>query len=83
MWSICSAESCFLELPTSSRQDVKNLSFVMKEAFGSSWREALCKKEIVDGDVDPGCPAVLIISSSALRAIELLRFGDFHLVLLA
>ncbi|KAH7573378.1 hypothetical protein ACOSP7_007025 [Xanthoceras sorbifolium] len=66
-------ESCFLELSKSLDQDVKTLEKHMKESFGPSWKEALCEKHLVEGKIDPGCPAVLIISSSALRSIELLR----------
>ena len=50
----------------------------MQEAFGPSWKEVLSEKQLVEGKIDPGCPAVLIISTSALRSIELLRCGDFH-----
>lgn len=66
-------ESCFLELSKSLDQDVKNLGSHMKEAFGHSWKEVLCEKQLVEGKIDPGCPAILIISSSAMRSIELLR----------
>ena len=46
----------------------------MKAAFGASWKEVLCGKQVLEGKVDPGSPVLLVVSSSALRAIELLRF---------
>ncbi|KAK2641727.1 hypothetical protein Ddye_023490 [Dipteronia dyeriana] len=66
-------ESCFLELSKSLDQDVKTLGNHLQEAFGPSWKEVLSEKQLVEGKIDPGCPAVLIISTSALRSIELLR----------
>jgi protein CMS1 len=45
----------------------------MKAAFGYSWKEMLCEKQVLEGKVDPGSPALLVISSSALRSIELLK----------
>ncbi|XP_075512052.1 uncharacterized protein LOC142547574 [Primulina tabacum] len=45
----------------------------MKVAFGSSWKEVLCEKHIQEGELDPGNPALLMISLSALRSLELLR----------
>ncbi|TXG72815.1 hypothetical protein EZV62_001394 [Acer yangbiense] len=66
-------ESCFLELSKSLDQDVKTLGNHMQEAFGPSWKEVLSEKQLLEGKIDPGCPAVLIVSTSALRSIELLR----------
>jgi hypothetical protein len=45
----------------------------MKAAFGPSWKQVLCEGKLVEGIIDPGSPAVLIISTSALRSLELLR----------
>lgn len=45
----------------------------MKVAFGPSWKDVMCGKKLLEGKIDPGSPAVLIISASALRSIELLR----------
>ena len=45
----------------------------MKTAFGPSWKQVLCEGKLMEGNVDPGSPAVLIISTSALRSLELLR----------
>ncbi|XP_018815173.2 protein CMSS1 [Juglans regia] len=64
-------DTSIVELSQDATQDVQNLGKHMKAAFGSPWKEALCGKQ--EGKVDPGCPALLIVSSSALRSIELLR----------
>ncbi|RZC48252.1 hypothetical protein C5167_041190 [Papaver somniferum] len=45
----------------------------MKVAFGKSWKAELCEGKISEGKIDAGNPAVLVISTSALRALELLR----------
>ncbi|KAL0392535.1 UNVERIFIED_CONTAM: protein CMSS1 [Sesamum radiatum] len=45
----------------------------MKIVFGSSWKQVLFEKHLQKGHIDPGCPALLVISSSALRSLELLR----------
>ncbi|KAJ4723030.1 Protein CMSS1 [Melia azedarach] len=66
-------DSCILELSESLNQDAKTLGKHMKVAFGSSWKEVLCEGHLLEGKIDPGCPAALIISSSAIRSIELLR----------
>uniref|UniRef100_A0A2P2KJE4 Protein CMSS1 n=2 Tax=Rhizophora mucronata TaxID=61149 RepID=A0A2P2KJE4_RHIMU len=62
-------DKCFLELG----QDVKGLGSRLKVAFGPSWKEVLCEGQIVEGKIDAGNPAVLIVSSSALRSLELMR----------
>ncbi|KAG8644272.1 protein CMS1 [Manihot esculenta] len=66
-------ETSFLELSQELGQDVQALGKQMKAAFGSSYKEVLCEGQLVEGKIDPGSPAVLIVSTSALRAIELLR----------
>ncbi|KAK4387964.1 hypothetical protein Sango_2403000 [Sesamum angolense] len=38
----------------------------MKIVFGSSWKQVLFEKHLQKGHIDPGCPALLVISSSAL-----------------
>lgn len=45
----------------------------MKSAFAPSWKEVLCEGQLIKGKIDPGNPAVLIISASALRSLEFLR----------
>ncbi|ESR56379.1 hypothetical protein CICLE_v10021532mg [Citrus x clementina] len=66
-------ESSILELSRSLDQDSKSLGMHMKAAFGSLWKEVLTEGQLLEGKIDPGSPAVLIISSSALRSIELLK----------
>lgn len=66
-------DRCILELSQSIDQDAGNLGKDIKSAFGPSWKKELCEKELVEGKIDPGSPAVIIISTSAMRAIELLR----------
>lgn len=66
-------ESCILELSRSLDQDSKSLGMHMKAAFGSLWKDVLTEGQLLEGKIDPGSPAVLIISSSALRSIELLK----------
>ncbi|KAK9932708.1 hypothetical protein M0R45_019933 [Rubus argutus] len=66
-------DKCILDLSESMDHDVEILGNRMKAAFGSSWKKELCEKHLLEGKVDPGNPAILIISTSALRSIELLR----------
>lgn len=63
-------DTCILKLSESIPQDMDNLSEHMKASFGSSWKEALCKKV---GNSEPGSPTLLTISLSALRSLELFR----------
>lgn len=65
------ADACIVKLSESLPQDVSNLSEHMKASFGPSWKEVLCKKELKHSE--PGSPALLTISLSALRSLELLR----------
>nr|XP_043617260.1 protein CMSS1 [Erigeron canadensis] len=67
------SEACIVKLSDSVPQDVSNLSEHMKSSFGSSWKEALCKKQIPGKSSVPGSPALLTISLSALRSLEILR----------
>ncbi|KAL3572887.1 hypothetical protein D5086_026791 [Populus alba] len=66
-------ETCFVELSQESGHDVMALGSHMKAAFGPSWKQVLCEGKLVEGIIDPGSPSVLIISTSALRSLELLR----------
>ncbi|GAA0151999.1 RNA metabolism protein [Lithospermum erythrorhizon] len=63
-------EKCMLELQA---QKGGNLGEYMKTAFGKSWREVLCGKQVQEGKVEPGNPTLLVVSSSAIRSLELLR----------
>ncbi|XP_049366397.1 uncharacterized protein LOC125831247 isoform X1 [Solanum verrucosum] len=65
-------ETCMLELNPDHAQISSALADHMKVAFGPSWKESLCEKEI-DEKIDPGQPALLVISLSALRSLDLLR----------
>ncbi|GAV58954.1 hypothetical protein CFOL_v3_02487 [Cephalotus follicularis] len=66
-------ETCIVDLSGDIGEDMETLGKHMKKAFGQSWRQVLCQGQLVEGLIDPGSPAVLIISTSALRSIELLR----------
>lgn len=67
-------EARIIELCQGPAQNAtSNLGEHMKVAFGSSWKEVLCEKHIQEGQLDPGNPALLVISLSALRSLELLR----------
>ncbi|CAH8356905.1 unnamed protein product [Eruca vesicaria subsp. sativa] len=62
-----------VELSQKLDQNVSNLGEHIKMCYGTSWRETLCESEAVEGKVDPGNPSVLVVSSSALRSLELIR----------
>ncbi|KAJ7979089.1 Protein CMSS1-like [Quillaja saponaria] len=66
-------DTCMLELTQGSDHDVKTLGKDIKAAFGKSWKEVLYDGQLLEGKIDAGSPAVLIVSYSALRSIELLR----------
>ncbi|PSS35705.1 Chitinase-like protein [Actinidia chinensis var. chinensis] len=66
-------DKCILELSQGLDQSTSNLGDHVKAAFGSSWKEILCEKQLLEGKIDPGNPALLVISLSALRSLELLR----------
>lgn len=66
-----------MELSQGYDKDGKSLGKQVKAAFGPSWKDVLYEKNLVEGKVDPGSPAVLIIATSAIRAIEVLRSETF------
>ncbi|XP_057734906.1 protein CMS1 isoform X2 [Arachis stenosperma] len=70
-------DSSILTLPHSSvsdsDSDVKILGNNIKAAFGASWKQVLCEPGLVPDQVLPGSPAILIVASSALRSLHLLR----------
>ncbi|KAL2242492.1 protein CMSS1 [Sesamum indicum] len=66
-------ETCIAELQGPAENITGNLDENMKVVFGSSWKQVLFEKHLKEGQIDPGCPALLVISSSALRSLELLR----------
>ncbi|XP_061348366.1 uncharacterized protein LOC133293776 [Gastrolobium bilobum] len=67
------ADKCILEVSEEANLDVKMLGRDIKGAFGASWKEVLCEGKLVQGKIDAGSPSVLILTSSALRSIHLLR----------
>ncbi|KAA8531311.1 hypothetical protein F0562_006018 [Nyssa sinensis] len=66
-------DTCVVELSEGLAQNATSLGEHMKAAFGLSWKEVLCEKQLLEGNIDPGNPALLIVSLSALRSLELLR----------
>ncbi|GAB4834986.1 hypothetical protein Ancab_033253 [Ancistrocladus abbreviatus] len=66
-------DTCILKPSEELFQDASNLGKHLKAVFGSSWKEVLSEGQLVEGEIDPGSPAVLVISSSAVRSLELLR----------
>lgn len=66
-------ENSMLELSNTMDHNIQNLMRHVKAMFGPSWEEVLCEGNVVEGNVEPGCPALLIISSSAIRCVEILR----------
>lgn len=66
-------DTCILELSQGLDQDANTIGTHIKAAFGPSWKEVLCDKQLQEGKIEPGSPAVLVISSSALRSLEVLR----------
>lgn len=66
-------ENSMLELSNTMDHNIQNLMKHVKAIFGPSWEEVLCEGNVVEGNVEPGCPALLIISSSAIRCVEILR----------
>ncbi|KAK3038356.1 hypothetical protein RJ639_031452 [Escallonia herrerae] len=66
-------DECVVELSQTLAQDASTIGEHMKAAFGSSWKKVLCEKQLPEGEVEPGNPALLVISLSALRSLEVLR----------
>ncbi|XP_022735360.1 uncharacterized protein LOC111288652 [Durio zibethinus] len=66
--------SCILDVSEELGQDVMRLERHIKEAFGAKWKEELCEGKLIEGKIEAGSPAVLVLATSALRSIELLRF---------
>ncbi|MBA0724966.1 hypothetical protein Golax_021603, partial [Gossypium laxum] len=66
-------DSCILDVSQELGQDVMKLEKHIKEAFGAKWKEELCEGKHIEGKIEAGSPAVLVVAPSALRSIELLR----------
>ena len=62
-----------VQLAEGASQDVESFGGHVKRAFGVSWKEELCEGNVVEGAIGVGSPALLVISSAALRSLELLR----------
>ncbi|CAM0905047.1 unnamed protein product [Alopecurus aequalis] len=67
------SEQCMVQLAEGASQDVESFGDHVKGAFGATWKEELCEGKLVDGSVDAGSPALLVISLGALRSLELMR----------
>ncbi|KAL5215886.1 hypothetical protein ABZP36_007287 [Zizania latifolia] len=67
------SERCMVPLEEGLSQDAESFSDHVKGAFGGSWKEELCEGKLEEGTVDAGSPVLLVISSAALRSLELLR----------
>ncbi|KAK4489126.1 hypothetical protein RD792_004920 [Penstemon davidsonii] len=67
-------ETSIVELRRGPAENITgDLGEHVKDAFGSSWKQKLCEKSLQEGQLDPGSPSLLVISSSALRSLELIR----------
>ncbi|TVU13773.1 hypothetical protein EJB05_37199, partial [Eragrostis curvula] len=67
------SEGCMVQLAEGASQDVESFGDHVKGAFGESWKEELCDANVIEGKIDVGSPALLVICSAALRSLELLR----------
>ncbi|KAL6000353.1 hypothetical protein ACLOJK_024048 [Asimina triloba] len=65
-------DTSIVELSQDLTQDASSLSKHLKATFGASWKEVLYDRKLLEGEVTEGSPAVLVISSAALRSLELL-----------
>ncbi|KAJ3675755.1 hypothetical protein LUZ60_004797 [Juncus effusus] len=67
-------ERCMAQLEEGEEQNVEKLSEHVKIVFGEEWDRELCEGKLLEGDdVASGSPALLVICTSALRSLELLR----------
>lgn len=66
-------DTCLVKLSQDLDQSSDNLVEHMKALFGSSWKEVLSEKHLVEGKIDPGSPSLVVISLSALRSLEVHR----------
>lgn len=77
----CQCNCCILEslgvagdkvvqLPVDSDHSVEKLGNHVRPVIGTTWKETLCNENKVG---DPGSPVVLVLCSSAIRCVELLR----------
>ncbi|XP_030470283.1 protein CMS1 [Syzygium oleosum] len=66
-------DTCILELSQGPELDVDSPGKQIKAAFGPSWKGVLYEGTLEQGKIDPGSPAIIAITASAIRTIELLR----------
>ena len=66
-------KTLILDLSQGLGREVSTLGTQMKAAFGAFWKEVLCEGQLMEGKIDPGNPAVLIISATTLQSLEFLR----------
>lgn len=59
-----------MELTEEIDRSTEKLGSHVKRVIGPIWKESLCT---VDKDGDAGSPVVLVLCSSAIRCVELLR----------
>ncbi|EFJ07629.1 hypothetical protein SELMODRAFT_448377 [Selaginella moellendorffii] len=64
-------DDAMVEIPSNQDHCIENLASVIKGIVGSSWESSLCSGAL--GDLEPGSPIVLIVSSSAVRCVSLLK----------
>ncbi|KAJ1270442.1 hypothetical protein BS78_06G052600 [Paspalum vaginatum] len=67
------SEGRMVQLAEGASQDVESFGDHVKGVFGASWKEELCEGKFVEDQIGVGSPALLVISSAALRSLELLR----------
>lgn len=67
------SEGCMVRLAEGACQDVESFGDHVKGAFGAAWKKELCEGKLIEGAVDAGSPALLVISLGALRSLELMR----------
>lgn len=63
-----------VQLAEGHAQDVESFCHHVKNSFGECWKTELCEGQVVEGEIGVGSPALLVISSAALRSLELLRY---------
>ncbi|KAK9665055.1 hypothetical protein RND81_14G087300 [Saponaria officinalis] len=66
-------DTYFVKLSEDVSQDASNLGRHVKDVFESTWKEMLCAPQLVEGKIDAGNPAVLVISASAVNSLDMLR----------
>ncbi|XP_074291975.1 uncharacterized protein LOC141618797 [Silene latifolia] len=66
-------DTYFIKLSEDVSQDASNLGTHLKNVFESKWKKVLCEPQLVEGQIDAGNPAVMVISASAIKSLEMLR----------